>query len=646
MVGRYLSPERPCLTGARCSLGFIWLFFSHTVLAAELTEADFLGGGDVTVLTSSRLAQPVMDSPNATTVLDRATIEASGYQNISDLFRLVPGLHVGQSNGWFHTVSRTFADAYSRRMQVLIDGRSVYMPSTGGVRWDSLPLSVEDIERIEVVRGSNAASHGANAFTGIINIITRHPEDVLGKRLNIVIGSHDHQEGWFSWAGQGESSSHRITLGHRENGGFSLIHDDERSEILSYRGHFDLSGRHVLGLQAGVVQGSRGLGKAGDVNDLPHSQDVDSMYMQADYRISLAEDREWITKFYFNHHEQHERVPTDLLPFPTFYDIDLKSQRWHLEGQYSTVLSADVRALLGGYVRREGVQSPFYYGVPDHIRVDSKGLFGHVEWRIGQEWLLNVGTFWEDYDLVGAKTSPRIALNWQPLPNHTIRFGVSKGYRNPVVFESRANMNATLLDANGGVIAVLGPINITLGPIAPEQLISREISYLGSWPDRGIALDLRVFHENIDDFINFPGGVATNLGSITHRGAEAQFKWQPQPGSQVIANYAYLKIDTQNNENDYSPSHIAGVHFMHAFPNHIDLTLSHYWTSRFRPLGEGALPSTRRWDARIAKRFNMGSSRGQIALGVQNLGGDYQEFKNEPENRFDTRTYLQLKFDL
>lgn len=96
-------------------------------------RGGFPGWGEVTVLTASRLAQPIMDAPNAITVLDRATIEASGYHNLSDLFRMVPGMYVGQMKGWFHNVSHTMADEFARRMQVLVDGRSVYLPYFGHV---------------------------------------------------------------------------------------------------------------------------------------------------------------------------------------------------------------------------------------------------------------------------------------------------------------------------------------------------------------------------------------------------------------------------------------------------------------------------------------------------------------------------------
>jgi iron complex outermembrane receptor protein len=106
---------------------------------SELSEADFLAEMP-TVLTASRLSQPLMDAPNSTNVIDRKQIEASGYRNLADLFRLVPGMYVGHKKGWFHNVTHTFTDEYARRMQVMVDGRSVYLPSIGGVRWDTLPL--------------------------------------------------------------------------------------------------------------------------------------------------------------------------------------------------------------------------------------------------------------------------------------------------------------------------------------------------------------------------------------------------------------------------------------------------------------------------------------------------------------------------
>lgn len=98
------------------------------------------------------------------------------------MFRLVPGMYVAYHASYVYTTNSMvsyhgLSDAYAHRMQVMVDGRSVYSPLFGGVLWDDIPLALDDIERIEVIRGPNSASYGANSFLGVINIITRHPAE-------------------------------------------------------------------------------------------------------------------------------------------------------------------------------------------------------------------------------------------------------------------------------------------------------------------------------------------------------------------------------------------------------------------------------------------------------------------------------------
>ncbi len=621
---------------------------------------DFLGGGEVTVLTASRLAQPIMDAPNAITVLDRATIEASGYHNLSDLFRMVPGMYVGQMKGWFHNVSHTMADEFARRMQVLVDGRSVYLPYFGGVRWDSLPLAIDDIERIEVVRGPNAATFGANAYSGVINIITRHPEDVVGRLLHIVTGDHDHREGWFRWAGSNDSSSHRITIGRREDGGLSGQYDDERSNAINYRGEFNLASQRTLGVHWGVLEGSRGEGSLSSAENQPHEEAVKSYFGQLDFSQPLSGRSTLQAKASFNHFSTSADVPTGApLPAGSYYEVDLQTTRWHGELQINTEHAQGLRSSWGGYLRRDSVRSFHFWNTHDTLYANSKGAFGHLEWRVSPEWLLNAGAFWEDYDTVGGKWSPRLTLSWQPSPRHTLRAGLSKAYRNPVMFETRADWNLTLLAANGLPLGTFGPYILSSNNIKPEEIFSQEISYLGMWPEQGVTLDARLFREKISNFISAEcplGGNCSglnppdsrdffNIGGATQEGLETQVKWRPSGRTQLLANYAFLRIDSNFDEKRYSPSHLAGLHLMHQFPGEIDLTLSHYWVSTFEPIGQSPLPAARRWDMHIAKGFRLGEAQAELAIGAQNLGDSYFEFSHSLENQFDTRGYVHFKVD-
>ena len=139
-----------------------------------LSERDFLTEIP-RVISASRLPQAPADSPGAVTVIDREMIRASGARDVAELFRLVPGFAVGYASGGRPVVAyHGLSGQISQRMQVLLDGRSLYAPYLfGGIDWNTLPVNMDDIERIEVLRGSNSAAYGANAFLGVANIITR-----------------------------------------------------------------------------------------------------------------------------------------------------------------------------------------------------------------------------------------------------------------------------------------------------------------------------------------------------------------------------------------------------------------------------------------------------------------------------------------
>ncbi len=631
--------------------------------AGELSEADFLADLPV-VLTASRLVQPLADAPNAVTIIDRKLIEASGYHTLTDLFRLVPGMFVGQKTGWFHNVSHGFVDEYPHRMQVMVDGRSIYLPSIGGARWDTLPLAVDDIERIEVTRGPNAASYGANAFTGTIHIITRDPADVAGRLLRIVGGDQRHGEGWFRWAGGDERLRQRVTLGLRQDGGFVHQNDDEFSRIFSYRGDLALGRGGGLSLQAGLLTGTRSNGKASNPTDQPHDQLVDSRFFQVDYRHEAEPGRMLLAKLYYNGLDTREDVPTLLAP-GAYFDVDLLSERWHGEVQYDLELGQDLRASLGGYLRRDGVRSQTYFNSSDKLTAGSAGAFAHLEWRLAPAWLINAGVFLEDYELVdGVHLSPRMTLHWQPSTRHAWRLGVSQAYRNPVLFETSGYYQLTLLDSAGTPLFAARPFYISSGNLEPERMLSQEIGYLGQWPELGLGLDLRLFRERVSQVVDVvcPSGVSAdckpggnplylardwdNGGSTRQWGLEFQLKAQPRAATQVWVNYAFLHIDSHFGERRYSPPQQAGLHVQQRLPGEIELMLSHYWVSAFEPIGQGPLPAFRRLDLSLSRHFRWFGRNVRLGLTGQNLGGNYVEFSDEvPDNLYDRRWYLHAQMD-
>ena len=150
---------------------------AHT--GAQPVPPDPLDASYPTVITPTRLVQAVADVPASVTIISAETIERFGIRSIPEALRLVPGMSVIHATGPDYQISYHGTNTLSpRRMNVLIDGISVYRPAFSEVIWSQLPVSIEDVQRIEVTRGPNSASYGPNSMLAVVNIITRNPNDV------------------------------------------------------------------------------------------------------------------------------------------------------------------------------------------------------------------------------------------------------------------------------------------------------------------------------------------------------------------------------------------------------------------------------------------------------------------------------------
>jgi iron complex outermembrane receptor protein len=237
-----------------------------SLLPASLVAAEDLFDQDQAlpeILSATRLKQSPAAVPGSVTVIDRALIDASGARDIPELMRLVPGMMVGYVKGNEITVNYHGGQVGSaRRLQVLIDGRSVYRPGLATVDWTDLALAIEDIERIEVFRGPNTVSYGANALTGVISITTRNPANSQGTRLKYING----QRGINDWYGsQGFSSGNgdfRLSLSGQQDNGFDrtdledFYRDSRRSNRMQLSASHSLDASQTLDWQLAAKEGS------------------------------------------------------------------------------------------------------------------------------------------------------------------------------------------------------------------------------------------------------------------------------------------------------------------------------------------------------------------------------------------------------
>ena len=645
---------------------------------AAITEADFLDEMPV-VLSVSRMSQPVNEAPAAVTVIDSDMIRASGFRDIPDLLRLVPGFSVAytRDNTWavgYHGM----ADAFSRRFQVLVDGRSFYSAAYGVVNWGELPLSIDDIERIEVVRGPNAATFGANAFFAVINIITKEAVQVPGTFASLQYGEQGMAGVTLRHGGGEGDLNYRLTFSAQNRDRFETdvvdgaasgkLFEESRTYFLNGRADYRLSATDELSAQFGASVGDWQAGRLyspprPDHFLEPRQQDVDAQYAQVKFRRALGVDDEWSLQFYHSRHNIDAPSRLDVYGLTIVGDQDALQTRTNLEFQANTRIAPDVRMAWGAELRREAVQSVLYFDT-DSTR---QGVLGRVnanlEWRARPDLLLQGGAMLEHHYYTGFDVSPRLAVNYDLAPDHTLRLNVSQAYRTPTFLEQDGHY--VYRSTTGLAVDIIG---ISPNDLLPERIRSHEVGYVGRYRPWHLQLDAKLFHDKVDDYIGttpitLPVGAelvsggnpgrarqVVNGGSLTLRGGDLQLSWQPTPAFRLSVQYARVFISTSpeldlvdDDVTDSAPRDSFSLLARHDLGQGWTASAGVYHSGRMIWLDDGdPTPAFTRVDVRLARRWNWQGREVEAALAGQNLGEDYSEFREE--NTFSRRVYGSLSF--
>jgi iron complex outermembrane receptor protein len=274
------------------------------------TEEDFIGDID-TVISATRIHQPLTESPSSITIIDRDMIAASGAIEVADTLRLVPGMQVGYPTGNQMAVTyHGLGDEFPRDMQILIDGRSVYKPSYADVDWLFLGVVLEDIERIEVIRGPNTPLYGSNAVSGVINIITRLPYQDRGTSARITAGDLATRDGMIRHSGSNGALDYRVTLNYQEADGFdgnlNSTNDNRNLASASFRGIWNPRPSDEVDIQLGYTDGDLGAGAEPRHDPVPHDKQVSSSYQFISWRRAQQDDADLKVQLYHNTYDSDD----------------------------------------------------------------------------------------------------------------------------------------------------------------------------------------------------------------------------------------------------------------------------------------------------------------------------------------------------
>lgn len=622
------------------------------------TEEDYFAHVPV-VLTASRLDQPLNEAPGAITVIDRHTIRLSGARTLVEVMRLVPGYLAGGWNGANPLASYHIPiDDYGTRNLVLIDGRSVYATSyLGDTHRGMMDVMLEDIERIEVLRGANSAAYGANAMFGVINIITRHSADTVGGELSVSTGGNGIRDRRARIGVGDETASFRLSIGEQRDSGYLNAYDDRRLGQVNLRADFKptLSDDVMVAMGVSYLDGGEGY-SATDQGNPFHTVHTRDTHWQGEWRRQLNERDE--LKVSANYMEDRLVDVAEVPGLPgVIMDYSGMGRRTNLEVQHKATLSSQVRAVVGAGHKEEKARSYPLYATHDWRSFRESRVFGTVEWRATPQWLINTGVFVGQHSRVGTYTVPRFMVNWMPSAEHTVRVGVTESIRAP---------NLSELD---GDVRIYSPTGVLLaqefgatGRVKPEELRSTEIGYVGRFPNQSLTLDARLYHERMDKIIkvsrydNPVTGLNTrdyvNLTGLTMVGLEYQLRWKPFSNTELWLNQSYADLkwdDARLDDRDERrpPKHATLIGVFQRLPGDWQLSVIHERLGgmTFRD-NRDWMPFSHRTDVRLAYPFRIGTSKAEAAFTVQSVEGDRPFFLVRRNFELARKSFLTLRVEM
>lgn len=644
------------------------------LLAAPLASADAIPNAGIedipVVLTPVRLKQPRTEVPASVTVIDRALIQASGIRELAEVFRLVPGTAVGARDGWNYVVSyhgTSYRD--SRRMQVLVDGRSVYQAGLATIDWNDIPLAIEDIERIEVVRGPNTAAYGANAFLGVINIITRHPDDSPALRIKATAGNNSVEDYYASTSGNLGNSSYRISAQSRRDSGFDINaegldrRDSKNLQLINGRWTWSPHANWNFELLAGYKTG----GYTDDIGDptvvvrglppvivtSPPNQNVKDYFLSVRSQHFLSPNHS--IKWQLDHARQREItewqtcLPALFLGIPSTTvvcgttDENGRNARTDFDLQ-STWLGGNWQLVGGAHAKQARVKSQTYFN--GSVDSNSYQLFANFEYRFLPQWSVTLAGSQEYQEALDEHFSPRVALNYFLTDHHSFRAVMSKAVRIPDLLETQADWTYTARDLqpviDGHTSGVFQARAVAPDGLHEETILSREFGYYGLWLDRRLEWDVKAFWDDLDDLISkqltFGNFTPDNNSWVDQQGVETELDFRASQRWRLRLTYALINSDTNNLREEDLTAHKSGSAGVIYQPGYWQLSAFYYYAD---PINNRKFS---RADLRIARRIPVAGGRVTVSGVVQHYQQDTGDLFSD--NRYDQSNRAYLAVDL
>jgi len=588
------------------------LMLAAPLAHAEIAKLDSLDLSleelmNLVVTSVSKKAQTLAETSAAAYVIKAEDIRRSGATNIPEALRLAPGVQVAAigQNRWAITI-RGFNSRFANKLLVLVDGRAIYSPAFSGVYWEHNDIPIENIERIEVIRGPGGSLWGANAVNGIINILTYSAKDTQGGLLSAAAGDELKGMGMarYGWALDDETYLRLHATGKSVDGGEAVAGGDGPDYWKSKQAGFRLDTKREgdsYSLQGALSDYEAGDSITGFTPGIPYFNTVNT--------DGAGKTAHLLGKW--------ER-PTDtgshsLQAFIDHTDNNMGVARYRndtFDLEYQRQITGDTHDLvwgLGYRVSKDRVDSTqnLFFATDSRKTFSLFSAFIQDEITLVPErWRLTLGSRFEHNDFTGLEVQPNVRLLWTPSQQDSLWAAVSRAVRTP----SRGELASTVFiapptfDYSSMPPSMLIPAIATVGDpnMQAEKLTALDLGWRRQWHDT-LSSDVAAFYYRYADLRGGVPGAPLVLGTdpylplyVTNAigaesyGLEASLDWMPQSNWRLQANVSLFQINSHDAELGANDSEFIGASPSHQIflRSSLDITSKLQWDVWLRHVGK------------------------------------------------------------
>jgi len=496
------------------------------------------------VVAASKREQALGEAPTALSVLfAQDVVETDGATTLAEALKQVPGLDYAKvSEGQYNITTRGFNSSSNSTMLLLIDGRSLNSVFSNHINWASLTLSEHEIDRIEVVKGPGSALYGANAYSGVINIVTKSPRDMKGTTLQASAGGNATFAGSYTRAGVSEDLSYKVSGGFLETDDFTTLAPTDNSvrETRLPPGRLRIA-KGDLRVDYHAAANTQLTFSGG------FAQQRNLLYLVGTGRFNIEQARDLYISGKLRHkkfslHSYYNGSRTDTLrSLPGGRNIFLNTDLYNLEMQQSFDFGANHKFIMGGNYRWQSFDSKGRV-IPNVETQNLSGLYGQYEKQWFSKLNLILTGRLDYHPTVKFQISPKAALLFSLTDEQSIRLTANQAYINPVFIELFINLP---IPRPG--FGLRGNQDLD-----PRKITAFEIGYQGFFLKK-LRVSFDYFHYLLEDFISDPIPVDLraapvqysfrNFGKLNEDGVDLGLLYLISQGLRVSFNFSAMTTD-------------------------------------------------------------------------------------------------------